>query len=237
MKKLLNDLYDYPMKIYQYDTGFKFSLDSILLAELVQFHKKDKFLLDFCTGNAVVPLIISAKSDISMVGIEIQKEIYDLAIDSIALNKKEQQISLINDSILNLNNYFPGNNFDIITCNPPYFRYHNDNFLNNEKIKQIARHEVTIHLEEIIQSAAYYLKDKGNFYLVHIPERLQEIIYFMEKYKLRIKDLYFVYPKKKGDSFLILIRSKKNANIGMKVHSAIYLDELSTYQRIFERGE
>lgn len=235
MKKLLNDLYDYPnLKIYQYEEGFKFALDSILLAELVTFHKKDKNLLDLCTGNAVIPLILTTKTKIPLFGVELQKEICDLAVESVTYNRKENQVQILNENIKNLTQNFPGNNFDIITCNPPYFRYHNEEFLNRERIKQIARHEVEIKLEEIISIASYFLKPKGNFYLVHISERFQEVLVLMERYQMQVKDVYFVYPKKHEKSFLVLCRAIKGGNIGMKIHEPIYLDELSTYQGLFE---
>lgn len=237
MKKLLNDVFDYPnLKIFQYEEGFKFSLDSILLAESVRFHKNDKKVLDLCTGNAIIPIILSTKTNISIVGIELQNEIYQLAQESILYNHLDNQIQIINDNIKNLSTYFPGNNFDIITCNPPYFLFHNKDFLNREKIKQIARHEVEINLEDTISIASYFLKDKGNFYLVHIAERLQEILVLMEKYNLRVKDIYMVYPKKNETSFLILFRAIKRGNIGMKVHEPIFLNEISTYQNLFEGG-
>lgn len=235
MKKLMNDLYDYKnLKIFQYDVGFKFSLDSILLAEMVQFHKNDKKLLDLCTGNAVIPLVLSTKTSIEIYGIELQKEIFILAKESVLYNNKQKQIQLIQDNVKEIGKYFPGNEFDIITCNPPYFRFHNKHFLNREYIKQIARHEVEITLEEIIKIVAKFLKDKGNFYLVHVCERLQEIMFLLEKYNLRVKDIYFVYPKKCEKSFLVLFRAIKRGNIGLKVHEPIYLDGLSTYQGLFK---
>ncbi len=238
MKKILNDLYDYPnMKIYQYDEGFKFSLDSILLAESVQLHKKDQLILDLCTGNAVVPLILSTKTNISIYGVEIQKLIYDLAFESITYNNRKDQINLIHDNVKNLNKYFPGNKFDIITCNPPYFKFHDPNFINSGELKQIARHEIEITLEDIIICASTYLKDKGNFYMVHISERLQEILFLLEQNKLRVKDLYLVYPKRNEKSFLVLFRAIKRGNLGLKIHKPIYLNELSTYQGIFEGSD
>ena len=237
MKKILNDLYDYSsMKIYQYDEAFKFSLDSILLAELVQIHKNDRNILDLCTGNAVIPLILSTKTSLSIVGIEYQKEIYELASLSVNYNQKNHQITCINDDILNIDKYFPGNNFDIITCNPPYFKYQNKAFLNHDKLKQIARHEVKITLENVIRIASCNIKEKGNFYMVHICERLQEIMVLLEKYHFRMKDLYFVYPNRSNKAFLVLFRAIKGGNIGMKIHKPIYLDELTTYQNIF-KGE
>lgn len=235
MKKVINDLYDYPnMKIFQYEEAFKFSLDSILLAELVHFHKQDSNILDLCTGNAVIPLILSTKTNINIVGVELQKEIYQLGQDSILYNHKSHQIQLVHDNISQIKNYFPGNNFDIITCNPPYFKFHHKNFLNQEVMKQIARHEVKTNLEEVIHIASDMIKDKGNFYMVHIPDRLQEIFLLLEKYHFRMKDLYFVYPKEGEHSFLVLFRAMKHGKIGLKVHPVIYLNQCKTYQGIFE---
>ena len=85
--EVLNDLYDYGLKIYQDNELFKFSLDSLLLAEFVNVDKSDKKLLDICSGNAPLPLIIGKKYDVEITGIEIQKEIYDLAEKSIKENK------------------------------------------------------------------------------------------------------------------------------------------------------
>ena len=87
--KRLNDLYDYGLMIYQDSNYFKFSLDSILLAECTKLHKNDK-VIDLCTGNAPVPMILSTKYDNKIVGMELQKEIYEHAIDSIVYNKNNK---------------------------------------------------------------------------------------------------------------------------------------------------
>ena len=95
--KVINDLFDYEnYKIVQDNQGFKFSLDSILLAEFTKLNKDDK-VLDLCTGNAAVPLILSYYFPNSIVGFEIQETIYNLGVESVILNHKEEQIQLIND--------------------------------------------------------------------------------------------------------------------------------------------
>ena len=88
MKKTLNWLFDYPnLKLYQYEEAFKFSLDSILLAEFAQIKKNDENILDMCTGNGVIPTILAWKTNKKIYGIELQKEIYDLAVSSSKINK------------------------------------------------------------------------------------------------------------------------------------------------------
>ena len=100
MEYVKNDLYDYDgLKIYQYDDKFKFSLDSILLAEFVEIKPGLKTVVDLCTGNGPVPLILSTKTNAKVYGIEIQKEIYKLAKLSVYENNLQDQIKLINDNI------------------------------------------------------------------------------------------------------------------------------------------
>ena len=101
-------------------------------------------------------------------------------------------------------------------------------------MKQIARHEVKITLEEIIDLSSKCLKLKGSLYMVHIPSRLQEIMILLNRYGFGMKELYFVYPNPNKESFLILFRAVKNAKMGLKVYSPIYLNQLKTYQNLFE---
>ena len=94
-----NDLFDYKNRyIWQIDGGFKFSLDSILLAEYVKV-RNNLSILDMCTGNAPIPLIISTKTNSKIVGFEIQKDIANLAKKSVEENKLGNQIKIINDGI------------------------------------------------------------------------------------------------------------------------------------------
>ena len=65
-----NDLFDYKNRyIMQFENAFKFSLDSLLLAEFVSVKKTDKNVLDMCTGNAPVPLILSLKTNSFITGL------------------------------------------------------------------------------------------------------------------------------------------------------------------------
>lgn len=228
---VLNDLYDYNLKIYQDSTAFKFSLDSILLAEFVILKKKDK-VLDLCTGNASISLILSYYYQNKIVGFEIQKEIANLAQESIKYNSKDEQIEIINDNISNIKNYFPGNNFDVIVCNPPYYKA---SLTNQNRIKSIARHEIKIDLESIFKIVVFSLKSNGTFYLVHIPERLEEILYFCEKYKIIAKKIQFIYTNKDKNANIVLVKCVKGASNGLKVSKPLILERNISYQNIFRR--
>lgn len=230
---VLNDLFDYNLKIYQDDKLFKFSLDSLLLTEFVTIEKKDKNLLDICSGNAPLPLIIAKNYNIDITGVEIQTEIYNLAIKSIKENKLPN-IKMLNCNAIDLKNYFPGNNFDIITCNPPFFKVEATSLINESTKKAIARHEITITLEEIFKITSFLLKNNGTFYLVHRPERLEEIVQLATIHKLHIKEIIFIYSNITQDAIMVLFKMKKNSHLGVKVKSVIINRNTKTYQNIFK---
>lgn len=234
--EVLNDLYDYGLKIYQDNELFKFSLDSLLLAEFVNVNKNDKNLLDICSGNAPLPLIIGKKYNIDITGVEIQREIYLLAIKSIVENNLSN-IEMLNCNAKDLKNYFPGNNFDIITCNPPFFKVNETSLINEERKKAIARHELTITLEEIFDIVKGLLKDKGAFYLVHRPSRLEEIINLATTHNLHVKKMIFIYSNWKKEAIMVLFKMVKYSSPGVKIKSVKIDRETKTYQNIFKEED
>ena len=229
MKKL-NDLYDYGLMIYQDSNYFKFSLDSILLAECTKLHKNDK-VIDLCTGNAPVPMILSTKYDNKIVGMELQKEIYEHAIDSIVYNKLENQIKIINDNVKNAKNYFPGNNFDVITCNPPYFRYNGKSLINKDEIKSISRHEIYVNLSDLVDVINYLIKDNGRIYMVYQAQRLLELSYELNKRNIFIKEVYFIITNNIDNINIVLIKAVKGAKSDTKIHN-LDVRNLKTYKNI-----
>ena len=235
ISKVKNDLFDYKNRyIMQMQDGFKFSLDSLLLAEFVKIKKDDKKILDMCTGNAPVPLVLSLKIDAEIVGFEIQKEISELALESVKINGLEKNIRIINDDIKNINNYFESNTFDIITCNPPYFKTKEDGYRNKNDFLTLARHEIAIDLETIFKIASKNLKDNKAFYLVHRVERLDDIIVLARENKMNVKELQFISTKKEKAANTILVKCVKNSKPGIKLRKEICVDNLDTYQHLFE---
>ena len=154
---MINDLLNYDLKIYQNNDAFKFSIDSVLLAEFVDINFRAKNIIDFCSGNAPIPMILSTKFDKNIVGVELQKSIFELGDKSIKLNKINN-INYLNMNVKNVIDYFDYK-FDIVTCNPPYFKYNSDSVINVNEEKAIARHEINITLEEIICCASKILRD------------------------------------------------------------------------------
>ena len=232
-----NDLFDYKNRyIYQSKDGFRFSLDSILLGEFATLKTSDKTILDMCTGNGVVPLIISLKTNSHIVGFEIQKDIALLAQKSVELNDLQEQISIINDDVNLINNYFSREYFDVITCNPPYFKYTETNYVNHNDYLLLARHEIAINLEQVMNIASQYLKNKGIFYLVQRASRLDEIIVLADKYNMHVKEVQLISTKVGSKPQIVLIKCVKNSKMGLIINKEICVENLTSYQHIFDRS-
>lgn len=224
--KVVNDLLNYNgMKIVQNNEYFNFSLDSVLLPNFVTLNKGIKKILDLGTGNAPIPLILSTLTNAELYGIELQKEVYDLAIESVKINSLTDRITIINDNMKNLENYFLLNSFDVIVSNPPYFRVDESSNVNENIQKTIARHEKEIKLNEIVEIAKKFLNNNGIFAMVHRTDRLIEIIELFKKNNIEPKKIQLIYPKEGSESNMVLIEGRKNGNPGLKILPPLVVHE------------
>lgn len=238
--KVVNYLLGYKdLKIVQDNDMFNFSLDSVLLPNFVTLNKNIKQILDIGCGNAPIPLILSTKTNASIVGVEIQKEVYEMACESIKINSKQNQIKIINDDINNFYKIEETDKYDVITCNPPFFKYIESSNVNKSDYKTIARHEIKLNLSQLFTISKKLLKNNGVIALVHRPERFVEIIEEMKKNNIEPKKVQFVYPKKNAEANIMLIEGSKNGKSGLKILPPIYSHEdngeyTKEIQRYFE---
>ena len=220
----INDLVGYKnLKIVQNNDWFKFSLESVLLPCFVIINKNTNNILDLCTGNAPIPLVLSTKTKAKIYGVEIQKDVYDLAKKSVDINNLSKQIEIINDDVKNISNKFESDTFDIITCNPPYFKDIDTSKKNDDIHKIIARHEVNLNMDDIAKVVRKLLKNDGKFYLVHRTERFLELTNLLMSYNIMPKRVRFIYPKEDSESNLFMLEAVKNGKVGLKLESPLYV--------------
>lgn len=218
--EVLNDILGYSnRKIYQNTDFFSFSLDSVMLANFVTVRLRDKEILDLGTGNGVIPLILSLRTDKKIEGVEIQEKLYSLASKSVSYNHLDNQISIVCSDMKDYVSKNTIERFDVVTCNPPYFKVNDKNYFNDSSEKTIARHEVKISLEEVVMVASKVLKNNGTFAMVHRTERLLEIFDLFRKYHIEPKRIRFVYEFVHKPSTLVLIEGVKHGKQGLKVEA------------------
>lgn len=224
--KVTNYLLGYKnLKIVQDNEMFNFSLDSVLLPNFVTINKNISKILDIGCGNAPIPLILSTKTKAEILGVEIQKSVYELACESIMINNKQDQIKIINQDINDFYKNEETDTYDIITCNPPFFKYIETSNINKNDYKTIARHEVTLNISQLFTIAKKLLKNNGVIAIVHRPERFVEIIDEMKKNNIEPKRVQFIYPKIDMEANIMLIEGTKNGKPGLKIMPPLYTHE------------
>ncbi|MCM1370437.1 MAG: tRNA1(Val) (adenine(37)-N6)-methyltransferase [Clostridium sp.] len=213
------------INIVQNTEMFNFSLDSILLPNFVTINKNISNILDIGCGNAPIPLILSTKTNANIIGVEIQKEVYNLAIKSVKINNLESQISILNKDINEYEKEFDHEFFDVITCNPPFFKVMENSLYKRDIHKTFARHELTLNLNDIFRISKKLLKNNGVVAIVHRPERMLEIFETMKNNNIEPKKLQFVYPKKGKEANIILVEGRKNGNPGIRILPPLIVHE------------
>lgn len=222
--EVLNDILGYKnRKIFQDTDCFSFSLDSIMLANFVTIRLKDKKIVDLGCGNGVIPLIMSLRCDKKIIGVELQSKLADMAKRSVDYNDLSNVIEIINTNMKDYVSDETFESFDLITCNPPYFKVNDKNFFNDNIEKVIARHEVEITLSELMAIVKKLLKNNGNFAIVHRTDRLMEILSEFRKNNIEPKRVRFVHEKSNKESTLVLIEGQKNGKVGLKVENPFIL--------------
>ena len=211
------------LKIIQNKKGFCFGMDSVLLSDFAKNIKKESKVIDLGTGTGILPILLSAKTKASkLVGIEIQKDVAEMAQRSIILNKLEKCIEIICKDIKDLNEIYERKSFDVVITNPPYKKI-GTGVINSNKNKLISRHEITANLEDFIEISSYLLKDFGEFYMVNRPERLIDTISSLKKYHIEPKEIKFVQPNTNSAPNIFLVKAIKNAKPFLKITKPIYV--------------
>lgn len=212
--------------LYYDDNYFKITTDNLALANFIKIKSKDKLLVEFGSGLLSIPLLLSTRTDIKMVGIEKDSIACKLSSMSIKDNNLEDKIKVVNDDIKNIDKYFAINSIDIIVCNPPYFLLDNESIISDKEYLKMARHEGDMTISDVARLSKIYLRDGGSLFLVSRVDRLFEVRDTLIENKLAIKEIQFIYHDLDSTSKLVLIEARKSGKEhGLKVLKPIILEE------------
>ena len=230
MSKKMEFLHNGKNLIFYYDDDyFKITTDNLALANFIKIKSKDKLLVEFGSGLMAIPLLLSTRTNIKIVGIEKDDTASKLSGMTIKDNHLEERIKVINDDINNLDKYFPINSIDVIVCNPPYFLLENESSVSNKDYLKMARHEGNMTIEMIARLSKIYLKDGGSLFLIQRADRLFEIRDVLIKNNLAIKEIQFIYHDLEKCGKLVLVEARKSGKEhGLKVLKPIILEKESS---------
>lgn len=220
----VDDLERCGYKIIQNPKKFCFGMDAVLLSGFCEVRKNEK-VLDLCSGNGIIPLLLLGKTKgESFTGIEIQEESVDLAVRSILANNVGDKVKVVQGDIKNIEEYFDKASFEVVTCNPPYM-INTDGIKNEQSYKSIARHEILCDFDDVAKAAAKMLRPGGRFYLVHRPFRLVELFATLTKYRLEPKRIRLIHPYIDKEPNMVLIEAHLNGKSRLTIESPLVVYE------------
>ncbi|MBO3066500.1 tRNA1(Val) (adenine(37)-N6)-methyltransferase [Staphylococcus shinii] len=209
------------LRIIQNDEVFSFSTDALLLAHFTKIKKQDT-IMDLCSGNGVIPLLLSDKGKQNIDGIEIQQQLVDMAQRSVVYNQLDDRIHMYHMDLKKVQQQFKPSQYSLVTCNPPYFKV-NQQHQHQKNAHKIARHEIMCTLEDCCLAARHLLKQGGRMAMVHRAERLMDVLSYMRAYQIEPKKLYFVYSKQDKVSQTIVVEGRKGGNQGLDIQPPFYI--------------
>lgn len=207
----LDDLMLSGRKIIQNTKEFCFSLDAVLLAHFLPLKKKQK-VLELGTGTGVIPLII-ADNVARVDAIELNPIMADVAQRNVIMNGLTEKIFVAEGDYRHIRAIYDAESFDIVLANPPYRPVEQGNVNKLIGVAK-ARHEFTATLADVVRAARYALRFGGHFAMVHLPERLGEIILALHENQMEIKRLQMVQPKDGKAPNMMLLEAVVGAAMG-----------------------
>lgn len=222
MSERIDDLQIKGYKLIQNPDLFCFGIDAVLLSDFAKIKEGEK-VIDLCTGNGIIPILLAAKTMAGHIaGLEIQETSVSLAKRSVAMNGLEELIDIVEGDIKEAASLFGAASFDVVTVNPPYMN-ENHGIINEYSPKAIARHELLLSLEDVIASSAKLLTPGGKLYMIHRPHRLTDIIDLMRKYRIEPKRMRFIHPYIDKEPTMVMIEGARGGKSNLRIESPLII--------------
>lgn len=205
--------------------GYRFSIDSVLLANF-SMHWKNAKILDMGCGCGILSLLLLYRNScniVSITGVELQHSLEKLARMNCIKNGFSEIFTIIHGDYCHIQQFFPAEQFSHIICNPPFYKIgRGRKSTNNEEF--LAKHQSAATLPQIINCVAYSLKNRGQFSIIYPAEALSELLCNLEQKNIQPKKLRSIYSYPESEvANLVLLECKKNGGVGMKILSPLYI--------------
>lgn len=204
------------MVLYQPSNGYCYNSDThflhnFILKNLEKFKNVKGELLDIGSGSGILGLLVARDNPrLNLNQCELQEAFQEFSLRNAKCNNIDT--SIFKGSFLSMD--FK-KQFDICVSNPPF--YHSNVIKSENENLKIARYNDSMPLEKFIEKTSKILKNSGKFFFCYDVKQLNEIVTLLNKYKLNIEALQFVYPKKGKDATLVLVYARKNSKSLLKV--------------------
>ncbi len=190
--------------------AFPLSTDSMALAHFARL-PKNASVLDLGSGCGTLGLMLCGKDPgCHVTGVELSPAAHAAAVENIRRNSLDNRMESICLDLKAIPQMLPQGSYSVCISNPPYFA--------DGKLRpghENARHQLQCAPCHWMASAAWALKYGGDFYLVHKPERLAELIALGAKHGMELKRLRLLRHTPEALPSLVLLAFRKGGKPGL----------------------
>jgi tRNA1Val (adenine37-N6)-methyltransferase len=222
------------IKLEQPSRGHRFSLDSLLLAQSIFPQKKCRILELGCGCGIISIIIANSYPDVSIVGIDIQKNAVENAKNNVLNHGLSDRVTILERDLRALkgNDFEP---FQYIVCNPP-FRRKGSGRSNVSYEKQVAREEIACTMDDILRTSRKMLENQGELSLIYPSGRVAELMMKMPLYNITPNDLIPIYTKQNHPATWAIVKGCLNSRSELKIHESLCLSKCH-HGRMYTLGE
>lgn len=210
------------IRVKQNRSGYRFSIDAVLLASHANPHPGDT-ILDLGTGCGIIPLILTQHNpNIKVYGIEVQEELAKIAAVNVKENRREDQITILCRDMKDLKYDMISGPADLVVSNPPY-RPVGAGRINPDRQRAIARHEIRTTLYDVVETARRMLHVSGRFISIYPAERMTDIFAQMRLASIEPKFLRMIHSGWDTAAKLVLVEGVKGGRAGIKIGAPLII--------------
>jgi len=202
------------VRLYQSRTGYRVSLDAVLLACFANPRRFDR-VIDLGTGNGAIPLMLANRyRPRFIVGLELQRSMAARAARNVKLNALDDNISIVCADVRDVARIFRPAAFSLVISNPP-FRKPSGGRISPDPEKKIARHEVAAVLDDFVGAAAHLLALKGRLAVIYSAGRLVDLTSSMRRVGIEPKLVRMVHSSDSSEASLVMIEGVRRGRPGV----------------------
>lgn len=218
----LDEILDGRLRIFQHKTGYRFSLDSIMLAHFVSLKTRAR-AIDLGCGNGIIPLVLAQRfPHAHFVGLEIQENLAHLARKNSQMNNLEDRVKIVSGDARHVKNILPAHSFDTVIFNPPYRKLHSGR-INPLQEKAIARHEIIGSLKDFLNASQHLLKPAGKVFTIYPATRFIELVHLFRNSNIEPKRIKPVYSDNVSEAEFTLVEGRQGGREELRMEPPLFI--------------
>ena len=211
------------VSIAQPKKGFRFTLDSLLLADFCRMRPLGR-ILEPGAGTGIISILLARKfPGARIIAAEIEPQAFSLLCQNIRHNGLAGVIMPLDRDIQYLGRSVTRDCFDVIIANPPYTKWGTGKKSPSAE-RQTARQDQTASLPCWLDLKTL-LKDRGKYFLVFPANRAAELMTLLRERGLEPKRLRCVHAFQDKPASLVLIEAIKTQGVGLEILPPLVVHE------------